>query len=269
VQQRNRRIDAAATGRLLVDWLAPPFSSAKAMQRLHSFGLLSAVLLAGGALINAPARAQDTPAGNTAPAAEVPDPKGFYATLGLGASWPQNVTGDTTVLGVNVNGSFDLSGGFAGEIGAGYDFGPVRAELTYSYNRATLNRLSGSALGINLGSTEISNGNVNTNSVMASAYVDIPTKSRWVPYVGGGLGYTNVGWGAYSATVFGVTVSEVAGSQGVLGYQAKVGVSYLASKNADVFVEATYQGTTGFSIDLVNYDPLSSWGARLGARYRF
>ena len=118
----------------------------------------------------------------------MPDPKGFYATLGLGASWPQNVTGDTTVLGVNVNGSVDLSGGFAGEIGAGYDFGPVRAELTYSYNRATLNSLSGTALGINLGSTGISNGNVNTNSVMASAYVDIPTNSRWVPYVGWGLG---------------------------------------------------------------------------------
>jgi opacity protein-like surface antigen len=199
---------------------------------------------------------------------QVPDPKGFYATLGLGAGWPQNVTGHTNVLGVTVDSSYSLNGGFAGEIGAGYDFGVVRAELTYSYNNASLSNLPVTALGTSV-TAAISNGNVNTNSVLASAYVDIPTKSRWVPYVGGGLGYTNVGWGAYSATALGVTLTEAAGSQGVLGYQAKVGLSYLASKNADVFVEGTYLGTTGFSVGQVNYNSINSWGARLGARYRF
>lgn len=194
---------------------------------------------------------------------------GAYATLGLGAAWPQNVTGTTTVLGIPVNGSYGLNGGFAGEVGIGYDFGSVRSELTYSYNNATLSSVSGAALGVNLGSTNISNGSVNTNSVLVSTYVDIPTKSRWVPYVGGGLGYTNVAWGAYSATAFGVTATQSPGSQGVFGYQAKLGLSYLASKHADVFVEGTYQGAAGFSLGGVNYDPLNSWGARLGARYRF
>ena len=72
------------------------------------------------------------------PAEPSADQKGFYATLGLGAAWPQNVTGDTTVLGIPVNGSYGLNGGFAGEIGAGYDFGPVRTELTYTYTNANL-----------------------------------------------------------------------------------------------------------------------------------
>jgi opacity protein-like surface antigen len=206
----------------------------------------------------APARAGET----------IPDPKGFYATLGLGASWPQTIQGDITGFGVPVKGSYGMAGGFAGEIGAGYDFGTVRAELTYTYNNATITTGTISVLGLS-GSTNINNGGVNTNSVMASAYVDIPTKSRWVPYVGGGIGYTNVGWGAYSATVGAFTATEAAGNQGVFGYQAKVGLSYLAAKNADVFVEGTYQGTTGFTVDTVNYDPISSWGARLGARYRF
>lgn len=198
----------------------------------------------------------------------VPDPKGFYATLGLGASWPQDVSGETSVLGIPVNGSYGLNGGFAGEIGAGYDFGVVRTELTYSYSNASLSNLTVTALGTSV-TAAISNGNVNTNSVLASAYVDIPTKSRWVPYVGGGVGYTNVSWGAYNATALGVTVTDTAGSQGVLGYQAKLGLSYLASKNADVFVEGTYQGTSAFSVGATNYDPINSWGARLGARYRF
>lgn len=194
--------------------------------------------------------------------------KGFYATLGVGAAWPQNVTGSTSILGIDVNGDYSLGGGFAGEVGAGYDFGSVRAEVTYLYNHSTLNNLNASALGQSINAS-ISDGGVNTNSVMASAYVDIPTNSRFVPYVGGGLGYTNVSWGGYSASAYGVTLTQTPGSQGVFGYQGKLGLSYLASKTTDVFIEATYQGAAGFTVDSVNYDPLSSWGARLGARYRF
>jgi len=48
-----------------------------------------------------------------------------------------------------------------------------------------------------------------------------------------------------------------------------VGLTYLASRSTDVFVEATYQGTSGFQVDQVKYDAISSWGARLGACYRF
>ena len=172
------------------------------------------------------------------------------------------------MLGVPVNGSYGLGGGFAGEVGVGYDFGSVRSEVTYTYNNATINTATLRVLGLS-GSAAINNGGVNTHSVLASAYIDIPTKSRWVPYVGGGIGYSNVGWGAYSASVAGYTATQRAGNQGVLGYQAKLGLSYLASKSTDLFVEGTYQGTTGFSVDTVNYNPISSWGARLGARYRF
>ena len=144
----------------------------------------------------------------------------------------------------------------------------MRTELTYAYTGASLNTITASALGTSL-TTSISNGSVNTNSVLVSAYVDIPTKSKFTPYIGGGLGYTNVGWGAYSASALGITLTQQAGSQGVLGYQAKLGVTYQASAKADVFVEGTYQGSSGFSVDTVNYDSLSAFGARVGARYRF
>lgn len=228
--------------------------------------LATACLL--GASAPLAALAQDTPAAATAAAEAVPDPKGFYATLGIGGAWPQKVNANTNIVGLDLNGSYSLSGGVALETGVGYDFGPVRTELTYGYSHANLNQLAVSALGTSIDAA-ISNGGVNTHSVMASGYVDIPTKSRWVPYIGGGLGYTTVGWGAYSASAFGVTLTQTAGSKGVFGYQAKAGLSYLANRNTDVFMEATYQGTSSFTVDAVNYDPLSSWGARLGARYRF
>ena len=194
--------------------------------------------------------------------------KGFYGTLGLGYSATQDISSSDSILGVPVKGNFALTGGFAGETGLGYDFGSVRTELTYIYNNASLNSLDLSVAGVGV-NAPITEGNVNTNSVMASVYVDIPTNGRWVPYVGGGLGYTSISWGAYRTALLGSTISENAGSHGVLGYQAKVGLSYLANKKTDVFVEGVYQGTSNFSIDTTNYDPLSSWGARLGARFRF
>lgn len=202
------------------------------------------------------------------PAQPTSEAIGFYATLGLGAAFPQDVTGSTTVFGIDVSGNYKLGGGLAAEVGAGYDFGLVRTELTYLYNHATLNSLNVSVLNQSV-SASIGDGGVNTNSVLASVYLDIPTNSRWVPYIGGGLGYTNVAWGSYTATALGSSVSQAAGSQGVFGYQGKVGVSYLASKSTDVFIEGTYQGFVGFTVDSVNYDPMNSWGARLGARYRF
>ena len=208
------------------------------------------------------------PYGKAASQASATSEKGFYATVGLGGAWPQNVTGNTTILGVGVTGSYALGGGFSGDIGAGYDFGPVRTELTYAYTGAIINSLTLTALGAS-GSATINNGNVSTNSVLVSAYVDIPTKSKFTQFVGGGLGYTNVGWGAYSANFSGVQWNWQSGSQGVLGYQAKLGVTYQASAKADVFVEGTYQGSSGFSVDRFNYDSLSAFGARLGARYLF
>jgi opacity protein-like surface antigen len=208
------------------------------------------------------------PYGKSLSTASATSDKGFYATLGVGGAWPQNVTGDSTILGVGVTASYGLNGGFSGEVGAGYDFGGVRTELTYTYTGATLNTVTASALGASINGS-VGNGSVSTNAVFVSAYVDIPTKSKFTPFVGGGLGYTSVGWGAYSANFSGVQWNWQSGSQGVLGYQAKLGVSYQASAKADVFVEGTYQGSSGFSVDSVNYDSLSAFGARVGARYRF
>ena len=182
--------------------------------------------------------------------------KGFYGTLGLGYSAPQDATSSGSVLGFPYSSNIALIGGFAGETGLGYDFGAIRTELTYIYNNASANSVSVSVGRLGTITEPVTGGNVNTFSTMASVYVDIPTNSRWVPYIGGGLGYTTISF-------------ENTTNKGALGYQAKVGLSYLAGKKTDIFVEGVYQGTSNFSIDSVDFDPLSSWGARLGARFRF
>ena len=56
---------------------------------------------------------------------------------------------------------------------------------------------------------------------------------------------------------------------GEFGYQAKAGVSYLASDNIDIFGEAIFRGTSGYSISNVDFDPMTAWGGQVGLRYRF
>lgn len=198
-------------------------------------------------------------------ASTVPDTRGFYATLGIGASWPQSTTVRDTVFGSPATATVHYGGGFSGDVGLGYDFGLVRTELTYAYSRASLTNASWSAAALN-GSV---NGNANANSVFASAYLDIPTRSRWVPYLGGGLGYTNLSTGTVTASAGGSTLSVNGGNQGLFGYQAKAGLAYIASDTTDVYVEGVYQGVPGFSQGSASYGPSNSWGAKVGLRLRF
>ncbi len=183
----------------------------------------------------------------------IPEPRGFYATLGIGASWPQSTTISNPALTAPITVSY--GGSFAAEAGLGYDFGAIRTELTYAYDRASI-------LGASSGTS--ASGNRNASSVFASAYLDIPTRSRWVPYLGGGIGYTTLSSGATQSSL-----SLNGGNQDLFGYQAKAGVAYIASQSTDVFLEGTYQGAPGYSSGATSDGPYASWGARVGFRLRF
>jgi opacity protein-like surface antigen len=211
----------------------------------------------GAAFAAAPAQAQDW---GTTPAS-YSSAKGFYATIGLGASWPQNLSWDARNF--PVNGTIKGGGGFSGEAGIGYDFGAIRTELTYGYTRNSLSSITGNGFGtsVSVGSSGI----INKNDILASVYLDIPTNSRWTPYIGGGIGYTNVSTPNFSALGF----NSGSDNRGLFGYQAKVGVTYAASRSTDLFLEGVYSGATGFSSNDVNYGSLNEWGAKLGARFRF
>jgi hypothetical protein len=221
---------------------------------------------------------------------------GWYVTAGAGASWESSITDSRTSstyssrLGREIfqerNGDVGHGDGVAVEAGVGYDFGNrLRAELTYLYNTSSLGsqQYSGSISYAGGGDTfsgqaDVS-GRINRNSILASLYYDIPTKTRWVPYVGAGLGYTNV---STSDSVYNYNValgsggrsigaSTVPGGSGsAFGYQAKIGLSYLASSSTDLFVEGNYLGNT--SVDLgtgTTFGSFNSFGVKAGFRYRF
>lgn len=194
--------------------------------------------------------------------------KGLYLTAGFGANWPQAVDVQqlTQVPGLPYDGFQDNhNSGFSVETGLGYDFGNFRAEATYAYDASYLNNYTDQ-----FGTFQyVQSPYVNKQSFFLSAYWDVNLKSRFSPYVGAGLGYSNLSassaqdqFGPYSGY-----------SGGALAYQFKAGLSYLLDKRSDLFAEAVYRGMNGYPVNdngiQFSYSGYSSWGFQLGARYRF
>jgi len=203
---------------------------------------------------------------------------GWYATLGSGFVAPQTPSANTTVNGTAVTGSLTQNLAYSGELGFGYDFGPIRAEFTYGYTPISSKNWTASWNGGSV-SAPLST-NYNLSGFLFGGYYDVKTKSKFTPYIGGAIGPGVVAVPSVSATVNGVSVSTNSTTAGVFAYQAKAGVSYAASKEADLFLEAGYLGASNASVNAVaagsgntvspiNIGPNGGFLAKMGFRYRF
>ncbi len=217
------------------------------------------------------------------------DGKGAYITAGVGGGWAgspsvNHSTSGTTGLGIPYSSSsswnVNLGGGVAVDAGLGYDFGNnFRGEVTYVLNNFALGSTTHggtvSAAGMSFPSTGTlsASGNLTTNSVMFAGYYDFKSKSRFTPYIGGGLGWTSVSHPTVptTATVGGTTASGTVehGSASALGYIAKAGISYAVSKPADLFAEGIYQGNTSTTLSEATLGAINTFSVRAGFRYRF
>jgi opacity protein-like surface antigen len=211
----------------------------------------------------APQVAQGFGSPTTVEVVEVESVNGWYLTVGAGAAWPSSLGIRTSDVfpGDQPSGDLSFGGGFSIDGGIGYDFGAIRTELTYGYTRASLNEVNINNSNYNFSGSGI----INKNDVMGSLYWDIDTNSRFVPYLGGGIGYTNLSTPSF--TVDGYRTSSA--NRGVFGWQAKAGVSYIMSFNTDVYLEGTYSGASGFYNGDVHFNSYNDFGAKLGFRYRF
>ena len=211
-------------------------------------------------------------------AEEAPSAKtGFYATLGLGANSTRDVGVTYSELdaafGTAIKGEIKSGSGFSGDIGVGYDFGKFRTELTYVNTNIDVDSLAVSTSTAS-GTASITSG-AQTNSLMFSGYYDFVNKSKWTPYVGAGLGYTRItvdpiagSITANNQTVSGSNLTDKY-SKSLLGYQAKVGVSYEVTPVTNIYLEGTYQGTENFSDGSTKFDGIDPLGGKIGVRYYF
>jgi opacity protein-like surface antigen len=221
--------------------------------------LIAGPVLAAPAEQSAPQIAQGYGATTTVEVVEVESVNGWYLTVGAGAIWPQNQ--NFRARGFENRGYFDFNAGFSVDGGIGYDFGPIRAELTYGYGAPAFDHVFSRTDSFKYDAS----GKINKNDLLASVYWDVLPWSRFTPYIGGGIGYTNLSTPSWT-----VDGARFGGSnKGLFGWQAKAGVSYALATNWDVYAEGTYSGAEGFSTKQYNTDSYADFGAKLGFRYRF
>lgn len=205
-----------------------------------------------------------------------------YVSLGLGVGFPNNATADNVGVSIppltpttsgfpgSVDQSFDA--GFAGEIAGGYQFQDLRVELSVGYG--DLNPGDGT-LTANIRGQQFStsynvDGGGNYVSVLVNAYYDIPTGTKWRPYLGAGIGYINL---SYNDVVVNTQIGQarvIGGNSGsAFGYQGKLGLSYEAIPKGNIFGEVVYLGSTTPSGTEGSYSSLGLWRLALGWRQGF
>ena len=196
-----------------------------------------------------------------------------YVSLGLGVGIPNNANADDVLIRLgnrstrgNVEQSLDL--GFSGELAGGYQYKDVRFELAVGYGSIGG---SGGTISTTVSGRPVSfdyDNDISADyvSVLVNGYYDIPTGTKWRPYLGAGLGYVHISAGdIVFNTDFGQLEVVTQNSAGTFGYQGKLGLSYEAMPKGNVFGEVAYLGTPSYK----GYSGLGVWRFVLGWRQGF
>jgi len=189
------------------------------------------------------------------------DPKLWYVAGGLGATWYD----DLTISGAGA-GKLSTDTGYTGNVSIGRyldDIRVLRLEVEGVFSRANINNFGGAK----------ADGSLDNTSLMVNFLYDIQTGTPWVPFLGGGIGYSRVGMNNLSA-VGGPTLVD--SSDNVFAYQFKGGVAYQFDPALAVTVAYRYFATENMSFSgasampgTVNTGGTRSHNAEVGFRFNF
>ena len=183
----------------------------------------------------------------------------LYLTGAAGANNP------TTRTNTGEAGTFEeyTSPGASAELGLGVNFDGLRIEATYALDASQLSGYT-NVRGIDF--DYISGGEVRKQSAFLSGYWDILRRKSWTPYLGAGIGYSNLDVRGFSDP----GLSYEAFNRSLWGYQFKAGISVDVSASSKIFAEGIYRGTSRFDtndgFNDWNNASWSSWGGQLGIR---
>ena len=185
----------------------------------------------------------------------------LYLTGSIGVISIQNTDWEETLSGTKYKGEISTEPGIRSEVGIGCKAASnLRLELTYVQGSGDVDSFTAKQ------HLTTSSGEIATKSIMAGAYVDFPSvQSNFVPYIGAGVGSTNIAMDKLS--VNGIETGD--GDINTFSYQIKIGSSYKLARQTDLYLEASYVGTSEFEINGSEIDSHRSLNTSLGARFHF
>ncbi len=185
---------------------------------------------------------------------QVPNP--WYVALGAGGAWYNDLKfGGSPSASMDTG--FTLNSAFGRYID---DIRVVRLEAEVLYATSDIGNLSGTT----------ASGTLSNAGVMFNAIYDIRFNSSWVPYIGGGIGYSRVDFDGLSSG--GVTLLN--DSDDAFSWQFKAGVAYEFSPSWVVNLGYRYYGTDNLDFTDPAGAQVTSEGseihsAELGFRFHF
>jgi len=203
--------------------------------------------------------------------------KGFYTSLSYSINFPEdleaNIDNDHWD---NVKAKFGTDDGGGIQVGLGYDFGNVRTDVTYSQTSYDVTAVSGTKGANSLTSTEITGDkDADVSTLLFNAYWDFENNSKFTPYLGGGIGSSDIEGVNFTATYRGETSDFNAQERDAFTWKGIFGLNFEVTNDVSLFAEGTYTEISQFhslgGSDTIHleYDPLTAWGGTVGLRYTF
>ena len=162
-------------------------------------------------------------------------PKGAYVGVQGGMAWTyyNNYSGCVYYCYPTYNYynavTYDL--GYSAGVQVGYAFGGPRVEFEYNYRYNSANTTS------TADGTQPASGSLKANSYLLNFIYDFDTGSKWVPYLGLGLGASNVQASTIHSSVPVSSGSYLDGGSTEFAGQFIAGVEFLASQHVGVFLD--------------------------------
>lgn len=161
------------------------------------------------------------------------EPVGIYTAIGIGVGFGSSIGIDDAPSSAFSNETFTTNTTVGPNVAVGYAFpGAWRAEVEYlGLFAGATNTFTESGKRLSASGYQVA-----TNAVQFNLLKDIPTGSRFTPYIGGGLGF--------AATQYNVPDAGSATGTTFAG-QGKVGVAYALSPSTSVYLGYRIMGIGG------------------------
>jgi opacity protein-like surface antigen len=173
------------------------------------------------------------------PTATADVPKGVYAGIEGGVAWTGPLTFEpfyyncTTLYPCALNyNSVNFDVGYAAGVQVGYAFGGPRVEFEYNYRNNGADTIASPS------GTQSASGSLTSNNFMVNLFYDFDTGSRWVPYVGFGLGLSDLSASTIKpSSATGSASSYIDGGGNKFSAQFIFGIEYAVSERFGVTLD--------------------------------
>ena len=214
-------------------------------------------------------------AGVMLPGAATADGTGkWYATAAVGMAFPGNGDGNSTDVYGKTEYEYDFDNGFGFSGGVGYDLSPLRVEGVLSWLKADLKSVTTKSIETpdpdpdsdledltnTIGTKVDEKGDISALSVMGNVWWDIDTGSAVTPFVGGGIGMTQL-------TIRGEGESSV--DDWVFAWQIGAGMSYDLGNGTAAQLGYRFFNPGEADFDSLNYEPGGMHIVEAGVRFSF